>query len=53
MNKLEAIEYFLSNIDYDSDNVSINIREILNKIEPISKEYLDELIENCEDEDAW
>ena len=53
MNKLEAIEYFLTNIVYDSDDVSYNVREILDKMEPISKDYLDELIENCDDENAW
>jgi hypothetical protein len=41
MNKLEAIKYFLSKIEYDSAEAFACIREIVEDLEePIYKEYL-------------
>ena len=56
MNKLEAIKYFISKMEWDSNEAFACVREIVEDLnEPIDIKYIDELIDGCnegyEDED--
>lgn len=48
MNKLEAIEYLVSKIEWDSNEAFACVREIIEDLnEPIDILYLDEMIDSC------
>ena len=48
MNKLEAIKYFISKIEFDSNEAFACIREIVEDfVEPIGIEIIYELIDFC------
>ena len=48
MNKLEAIKYFISKMEFNSNEAFACIREIVEDLdEPIGIEMIDELIDFC------
>lgn len=48
MNKIEAIQYFLSKIKQESDCTYESIKEIIENMDaPIDKEDIDELVQKC------